>query len=1131
MYDDKLMALKQTINQMIEKGMVNEAYDKVSQLIKTMPEDADLNELLSTIRHLKKTSEEDNKNVQVGLNTDSDKNFMNGIDNKTNTENAEISKGKKRVLFIAYFFPPLSGSGVQRPVKFIKYLRDFGWEPVVLTVQDSDFELKDFAMLQEIPKDIEIIRIPADSKINNFTVNRLFTYYKEVCDPKLFNEIINNLTKQQNVDIRTVLWPDPTILWVDSVLTHLDKLNLDSYDCIFSTSGPYSSHILGYMLKKKCGKPWIADFRDEWSNNPLIAHVDKNLLGFRILRSFEKSVVEYCDGMTVISDQMKANYINDFNVPENKVKSITNGYDEADFSSITDNASDEKKFVIVHNGILYQREPFKFIDAVSELINNKKISRDKIKVYLGKASFGDNDDHYLQYINKRNLSDIFVMDYLDHKSSIIRSAKASLLLLITGQGKEWKGVLTGKIFEYLRLCKPILNLGYKDSLAAMLIQELDRGITVELNDEQRIYQAILHYYELWDNKALPQYKVTKDVEKFERKNLTGALASFLNSIQTSTRSDEITHLNHEIEEALNKGDTEKARFLIESYRNKFGENAEYISMQAVFYEYIGDYDRALSCMKKGIAKFENISDLLYNSGYIYFEQKNYKLAYIYFCLTNYFFNSSASRNDVQYYLNALSKICDLSFYSEMSSTQAKLFYWIWTRENNDLHNSIDDNADKIINNLYELSLVSTKCLSVPWAIKRIAMNLLLNCVKYKSAAETDTNNEFMIKIISDFADLKDSLRKYFKINVAICGIGEKTLYIYNIISPESVSIKAFVSDDSHMNKIGNVPIISSSSLVQEEYDYLIIAESKDVRKLSIQDYSKIIDYEAYWNLISTNHHNWCVYINELEQINDSEGLVLGISYRDINTKYFSKKICNIAASGQDLYYDLMLLRQVLAASGPRLKYCIITLAKYSFEYDLSLSSQSVILPYYYYRTNSIHNYKDTTQKEQIDRINLFEDVIFIENHTNRFALNYKDLFEQELYLYNNRQFDSSYLNNDLKTKLIAQMQKDFNKDYPQTVQENQQIFEEIMKLLKENQIKPIVVVCPVTEFYRRNIDGDRIIAEFEKIITSFQNRYEFQYLDYFESSLFEESDFMDYSHLNLKGAEKFTRLLDKEIIW
>jgi hypothetical protein len=104
MCDDKLMALKQTINQMIEKGMVNEAYDKVSQLIKTMPEDADLNELLSTIRHLKKKSEEDNKNVQVGLNTDSDKNFMNGIDNKTNTENAEISKGKKRVLLLHTFF-------------------------------------------------------------------------------------------------------------------------------------------------------------------------------------------------------------------------------------------------------------------------------------------------------------------------------------------------------------------------------------------------------------------------------------------------------------------------------------------------------------------------------------------------------------------------------------------------------------------------------------------------------------------------------------------------------------------------------------------------------------------------------------------------------------------------------------------------------------------------------------------------------------------------------------------------------------------------------------------------------------------------------------------------------------------
>lgn len=1134
MNDEKLIAFKKTINQMIEKGMLNEAYAGISQVLKTIPDDTELNAFLSTIRYMKNRSEKADKNVQTGLNTDSVKKIMNDIDSKTNTDNVEIPKGKRRVLLIAYFFPPLSGSGVQRTVKFVKYLRDFGWEPVVLTVEDGSFELKDSAMIHDIPEDVEIIRIPINSKVDNALVNRLFSYYKEVCDSALFNEIINVL--KAVTDINVILWPDPTILWVDSVLTQLDKLGLDSFDCIFSTSGPYSDHILGYLLKKKSGKPWIADFRDEWSNNPLISHCDRNLLAFRILHSFEKAVVEYCDGMTVISDQMKTNYVNDFHVPGNKVKSITNGYDEADFSFITDNTSDEKKFVIVHNGIIYKgREPFKLIDAVGELIKNNKISRDKIKVYLGKASFGDNDEQYLQYINKQNLSDIFVFDYLDHKSSIVRTAKASLLLLITGQGEEWKGVLTGKIFEYLRLCKPILNLGYRNSLAAALVRELDRGITVGMNDEQEIYKTILQYYELWEHETLPQYKVSEDIVKFERRNLTGALAAFLDSTLIGTVSDDSVRLQTAFGEALSTGNAEQAQFLIESYRNKFGENAEYVSMQAVFHECSGDCSLALSCLKNGIARFANIADLLYNSGCIYFEQKNYKTAYIFFCLTDYFFRSYASQYNTQNYMTELSTVCNQAPYSEMSSTQAKLFYQIWTRENKNFYNNINDNAGKILESLYELALVSTKCLFVPWEIKRNAMNLVLDCIKYICASESDQikNNAFAANVIDDFADLKDALRKYFKINVAICGIGDKTLFINNILSPESLCNKAFISDNPQMDKIGNVPLVSSASLVQDEYDYFIVAESRDVKKLLIQDANKIIDYEAYWNLIFANHHNWCVYLNSLEQIKDSEGIVLGISYgmRDIDTKYFGKKLCNIAASGQDLYYDLMLLKKVLADKQGSLKYCIICLAKYSFEYDLSLSSQCHILPYYYYRTHSIHNYKDATQKNQIDRIKFFENVLFIDNHTNRFASNYRALSEQQLYQYNTRVFDSSYLDDDSKAELVAEIKKDFNKNYPLTVQENLQIFEEILELLTENQVKPIVVVGPTTEFYREHINGNRIIADFEKIISSFQNKYGFQYFDYFISDLFKEADFIDYSHLNLKGAEKFTRLLDTEIIW
>lgn len=837
----------------------------------------------------------------------------------------------KKVLVVAYFFPPLSGSGVQRTAKFVKYLRAFGWEPTVLTVQTnpSGPDLTDPKMVGEIPEATRIIRIPINATISSARIDRLCSYYQEFCSPDLFRQLTHLCKSRQDGDISSILMPDPYLLWVDNVLMQSDKLDLNSYDCIFSTSGPSSDHILAYFLKKRSGKPWIADFRDEWSNNPLMAKCDRNSLGYRALRQFEKAVVEFCDGMTVISDQMKENYCSGFQVPGNKVKTITNGYDEADFSSVGDLTADGEKFVIVHNGVIYKgREPFQFINAIGDLIKHGKIDRDGIRVYLGKPYYGTPDWPYLQYINAKGLGDIIVFDYLDHENSIRRAAKASLLLLMTGQGNQWKGVFTGKVFEYLRFCKPILNLGSRSSLAANLIRELDRGVTVSMNDQQTIAQTILSHYELWESGKLPQYGITERIKEFERKRLTECLADFLNGYLQVSAPESTDFLQKEFQEALNAKDFEKMQAFLQIYRERHSENSEFVSMQSVIFEAMGNYDLALSCLKTGIASQDDIVDLLFNVGVIYTERSEYHKAFVFFTVICFLYGENALKDDVAAYLNHLTPSCP---YSELSLSQTKLFYWNWIRRNSRIQGIGKDDVETVFESLYELTQISLKCTHVPFEIRRDAIHLVYSVIKYISsfADERLERKNLLEAVILAFSGLENDLCVGFRIKVAVCGTGSDTILMCNILSPDSVDVKAFLSDRSNQRQIRNIPVIPPDSVKPEDFD-CFVAASSDIPFPLRKGSAEILDYEAFWKLIFSHPHNWSAYLNAMDSLGESQGLILGISYamRDLDPACFRKKLCSLAASGQDLFYDYLLLNEVLSKTD-HLSYCVIGLAKYT----------------------------------------------------------------------------------------------------------------------------------------------------------------------------------------------------------
>lgn len=437
----------------------------------------------------------------------------------------------KKVLIIAYYFPPLGWSGVQRTVKFVKYLREFNWQPIVITVGKTTFSILDESLGDEIPEDIKIIRID-DMKLKTFT-DRIKSEVKEyvkasfdiISDKNLLNryeaQIEQNLEALRNL----LLLPDGNAIWANNVIKELNKkINIDDMDIVYTTSSPYSAHLVGYYLKNNHNKAWVADFRDEWTNNPY--YNNEFNIRYEVEKNIEKEILSNCDKVITISELAKNNYINSFKLDENKIKVITNGYDEEDFKLIYKSQT-HSKFTIVHSGSFYSvRNPYTFINAINDLIEEKRLEvSDIIIEFIGEIDKKIKDK--IMYIDKFHIIKIY--NYTSHKESLELCTNANLLLLVIGQDEKVKSVYTGKIFEYLRLKKPILSLSPKESLVEELLNRTGCGFNVEYNDIESIQNVVLKYYNDWKNNK--QLVVNEDeIKKYERKNLTKKLSQVFNSL-------------------------------------------------------------------------------------------------------------------------------------------------------------------------------------------------------------------------------------------------------------------------------------------------------------------------------------------------------------------------------------------------------------------------------------------------------------------------------------------------------------------------------------------------------------------------------------------------------------------------
>ncbi len=403
----------------------------------------------------------------------------------------------RKVLLIADEFPPVGGAGVQRTIKFVKYLRKYGYEPIIFTRCDNHILLRDDTMVKEIPRDVVVIRTkPYDLLYQNKLIYKAL-YYK-------------------------LLIPDGRWLWqLFSRKKLLKVINKHKPDLIYSTSFPYSDHLLARYIKKKIPNlPWVADFRDEWTNNPYFHY---NIIRRLIEKKQEKSILSKCDSLITNTPFMGNNFINSYPFIKNKINIIPNGYDPDDYDNLIKNKEKNKKMMITYTGSLYgNRKPDAFLKAFASCLTTCK----KMHVtFVGQI----NQKQIMPLINDLKINkQVSFLSYLPHKDSIKKLYEGDVSLLIEGEGNL--PFYTGKIFEYMYLSNPILAVIPENGAASQLIKQTNCGVVCDLNDNKAIKLAIISLYEKWEQSDLQMDRNTVEIAKYHRSQLTKQLTRIFDSI-------------------------------------------------------------------------------------------------------------------------------------------------------------------------------------------------------------------------------------------------------------------------------------------------------------------------------------------------------------------------------------------------------------------------------------------------------------------------------------------------------------------------------------------------------------------------------------------------------------------------
>ncbi len=444
----------------------------------------------------------------------------------------------KRVLIVSTMFPPVASVGARRVVGFVKYLPEYGWEPYVLTIRPGPYHA--LGPQSELPRNLPPDRVARTSHFDlRLAGKKLLLTATGKGVPHAGAEVAQAVAMAERPG--NFLWrlanslifvPDSEIGWFPfAAPAGVSLIRRHRIDVILSSAPPFTAHLIARQIKHPTCRPWLADFRDPWSQT--IYNIVSRWHGVRrpIDQFLERKVMKSADAVLTVSRPI-ADKFSKLRVKglERKLHVVTNGYDPDEFAGLVHKPPE--RFTVTYTGSFYGAalSPEPFFTTLADLLEAGQLRRDRLRVRILER-FAQNTSRLAA---QHGLSDVVVVQAeVPHRETIQEQIDASLLLLIVGSGSDKKGVYTAKLFEYLAAKRPILALAPQEGVAASLIRQANAGIVVDPANRREIKKAILRYYSEHERTGSVRYHGRGEVvRRYEQPVLAGRLAKVLDSVTT-----------------------------------------------------------------------------------------------------------------------------------------------------------------------------------------------------------------------------------------------------------------------------------------------------------------------------------------------------------------------------------------------------------------------------------------------------------------------------------------------------------------------------------------------------------------------------------------------------------------------
>ena len=421
----------------------------------------------------------------------------------------------QKVLILTYYWPPAGGPGVQRWLKFVKYLPEFGIEPILYVPENPSYPIIDDKLVEEIPKGVTVLR-------------------KKIREPYRWASLLSKsktqtisrgmiAKKKQGFLEKILLWvrgnlfiPDARVAWVKPSLDFLGSyLQEQKIGTVITTGPPHSVHLIGLGLKDKLNICWIADFRDPWTSIGYHAKLRLSKASQQKHKELERKVLSSADQIVVTSQATRSEFEN---ITSKPIEVVTNGYEDNPYTMALD-----EDFTIAHIGsLLTDRNPTRLWTVLQELVQTNELFAEKLKIQL----VGVVGDEVKDSLAEHGLADyVDFKGYLNHQEVLQLQQKAQLLLLLEINSAQTAGIIPGKLFEYFAAQRPILAIGPNGWEAGIMVQATESGTFLTPEDTTDLNTVLLEWFSRYQEKRLvanPKY-----IEQYHRRQLTETLANII----------------------------------------------------------------------------------------------------------------------------------------------------------------------------------------------------------------------------------------------------------------------------------------------------------------------------------------------------------------------------------------------------------------------------------------------------------------------------------------------------------------------------------------------------------------------------------------------------------------------------